>query len=270
MSDISPSSIKTDAALEEALKNANTPDEMKVILAEAAIKQGLVTRDFYDPSVLLVNDRPAVTTKVSKSITGGNGQKLFFEGESDAEVDQRILAYLREHTRPVETKTEVQETPRNERGRFVSEADAVAKVELELKFKRGEISTADYLAESGAMDEYLQAQGISLDAVRQISDDGYEKSWADATTEFLNGPAGSDWQGGKDNLKEIGETLIALHLDRSPTVESLERAYTDMKRRSAVAENPELTAQREIHERMANANSVEEIRQAASSLFGRR
>jgi len=70
MSDISPSAIKTDAALEESLKNASTPDEMKAILAEAAVRQGLVTRDYYDPSVLIPADRTAASTKFTKSITG--------------------------------------------------------------------------------------------------------------------------------------------------------------------------------------------------------
>jgi hypothetical protein len=267
MSDITPSSIKTTPELEEALKNANTPDEMKAILADAAVRQGLVTRDFYDPSVLLANDRAATPTKLSKAITGENGQQLFFEGESEAEIDQRILAYLREHTRPVETKTEVR--PRDEKGQFTRvDNDPAAKAELELKFKRGEISTEEYLAESGAIDSYLESQGISIKDVKQLADRAYESNWESATQEFLS--RHPDWEGGEAALKEAGNTLLALHLENSPSVESLESAYQDMKRRNAVPSNPDLDARRELHDKMANANSVEEIRSIGSSLFGRR
>src|ERR1700733_2950103 len=119
MSDISPSAIKTDAALEESLKNASTPEEMKAILAEAAVRQGLVTRDYYDPSVLIPADRTAAPTQFAKSITVEGGKKLFFEGDSDLDVEQRITAYLQSQMRPAETRPEVQsETPRDERGRF--------------------------------------------------------------------------------------------------------------------------------------------------------
>lgn len=270
MSDISPSSIRTDAALEEALKNAATPDEMKAVLADAAIRQGLVTRDYYDPSVLLVNERAAAPIRVTKSIVV-DGKELLFEGADDAEVDHIMLEFMRGHTRPVETEVQP-EVARDERGRFTSAEDAAAKAELELQFKRGDISTADYLDQSGAIDSYLENQGISIDDVKKVSTQAYEQSWESATREFLERHA-NDWQGGEAALKAMGDTILSLHLDNQPNVDSLEAAYRDLVRRNAVPENHELNATRERHERIANASSVEEIRSALGSrgsLFDRR
>jgi hypothetical protein len=270
MSDISPSRLgeKAGPAFEKLVSECNTADEIKALYAEKAVRDGLVTRDFYDPSVLLPTDT-AAPTKFAKSITGEGGKKLFFEGDSELDVEQRITAYLREQTRPSETKPELQpETSRDEHGRFTRVDDPVAKAELELKFKRGEITTADYLAESSAVDDYLKSQGVSLDDLKKVANDGYTADWEVATREFLE--RHPDWQGGEAAVQETGRTLQALHLENSPSLESLESAYADMVRRNAVPENPELNAQREIHERISSANSVEEIRSAASSLFGRR
>jgi hypothetical protein len=269
MSDISPSRLgeKADAEFEKLVSECRTADEIKALYAEKAVREGLVVRDIYDPSVLLVNDRVAAPTKFGKSITV-DGKQIIFEGDNEADIEARITAYLQSQKRPAETQTEVQETPRDERGRFVSEEDVCAKAELELKFKRGELSTEDYLAQSGAFDKYLASQGVTMDSLRKVANDGYKADWKSATAEFLE--RHPEWEGGAANLQEASKTLEALHLDDSPSLESLETAYADMQRRNAVAENPELTALREIHERMANANSVEEIRSIGSSLFGRR
>lgn len=274
MSDISPSAIKTDAALEEALKNASTPDEMKSILADAAVKQGLVVRDHYDPSVLLVNDRVAAPTKISRSITVAGGQKMTFEGDSEADVNRAMSPYLQSQMRPVETPPGVQvETPRDERGRFTRVDDPAARAELELQFKRGDISTTDYLEQSGAIAEYLAKQGVPIDelkdAVEQKRDENVEHSWKSVTHEFLNSPAGSDWPGGAANLQKIGEVLTAMHVENSPSVENLAAAYKYLKDHDQIAENPELVRATKINE----ANSFSEVQAAlgsrGSGLFGR-
>jgi hypothetical protein len=262
MSDISPSAIKTDAQLEEALKNASTPDEMKSILAEAAVKQGLVTRDYYDPSVLIPADRAAVPTKFGKSITV-DGKKLIFDGDSDAEVEQRISAYLREQPRPAEVQPEVQ--PRDEKGQFTRVDDPVAKAELELRFKRGEIDTATYLAESGVVDDYLKSQGVSIDelkaSVEQTRNENRETSWKQATQEFLNSPEGADWPGGEANVKIASRLLEENGLVDSPSVENLAAVYCHMKENGLVVENPELVRATKISE----AKSFSEVQAALGS-----
>jgi hypothetical protein len=271
MSDISHSAIKTTPELEEALKNASTADEMKSILAEAAVRQGLVTRDFYDPSVLLVNDRVVAPSKISRSITV-DGQKLNFEGDDEASVEQAMAVYMRTQMRPVETRPEVQvEIPRDERGRFTRADDPVARVELELKFKRGEVTVEEYLAESGAVDDYLKSQGVSIDelksSVEQTRNEKTEKSWQQATREFLNSPEGSDWPGGQENLKIAGRLLEENGLVDSPTAENLVAVYRCMKENGMVVENPEITRANKISE----AKTYSEIQEALGShgsLFG--
>jgi hypothetical protein len=270
MSDISPSSIRTDAALEESLKNASTPDEMKAILADAAVRQGLVTRDYYDPSVLIPADRTAAPKTFAKSITVEGGKKLFFEGDDEADVERRISTYLQSQMRPVETKPEVQ--PRDAKVQFTRVDDPVAKAELELQFKRGELTTADYLAQSGAIDEYFAAQGVSIDelkaSVEQKRNENVEHSWKSVTQEFLNSPAGSDWPGGPENLKAIGEVLTAMHVENEPSVENLAAAYKYLKDHDQIAENPELVRITKISE----AKSFSEVQEALGShgsLFGR-
>jgi hypothetical protein len=57
---------------------------------------------------------------------------------------------------------QTEQQPRGTDGRFTRADDPIAKVELDLKFKRGEISTAEYLEQSGAIDSYLESQGIPL------------------------------------------------------------------------------------------------------------
>jgi hypothetical protein len=161
--------------------------------------------------------------------------------------------------------------PRNERGQFVSADDIAAKVELELRFKRGDIDAATYLAESGAIDQYLASQGITLQDLKQNADKNYEANWEASTTTFLS--RHPEWVGGQENLQRMGETLSSLGLTDSPSVESLEAAYAELRSQNRIAENPEVRAARDQDERIANARTPEELRAAlgrgSASLFGR-
>jgi len=266
----SDSAIKTDSTMNDKISKATTTEQIKEILRIGALAQGLAVEDAIDKSIFIPLEKAAAPEprRFAKTIEVA-GQKLIFESDSELEVERSIGDYFRALQPRVETQPEVHsETPRDERGRFVSEEDVVAKAELELKFKRGEIDTATYLAESGAVNSYLASQGISLEDLKKVANDGYQADWQTATQEFLS--RHPEWVGGNANLKEAGETLLRLHLQDSPSVESLESAYQDMQRRNAVAENPELDAQRDAHEKISSATSFEEIRSASSSLFGRR
>ena len=92
--------------------------------------------------------------------------------------------------------------------------EAAEKAELELKFKRGEVSSDEYLAQSGAVKNYLEAQGVPLDELRdRLQEDRhreYEGSWATATTEFLQ--SGNDWPGGERNKQILGMKIQELGL----------------------------------------------------------
>jgi hypothetical protein len=272
MSDISPSSIRTDAQLEKALKEASTSEEMKVILAEAAVSQGLVRRDIYDPSVLIPTGLPQ-PRRFAKSIEVG-GVKKFFEGDSEIEVERDIAEFFRQQLKATTTETRTELT-RDERGRFTADQgkaseNVVDKVELELMFKRGEISAADYLEQSGAIERHLESRGISVDdlkaSVQEKQAERYAQSWESATQEFLNSPEGASWPGGQENLKTVGELIQQMDAENAEDkLEALTQAFRYMRENNLVAENPELTARTKLSE----AQSVEEIRQIASSMFGR-
>jgi hypothetical protein len=269
MSDINPSALgeKLDPAFEEAIKNASSTEQLKALLADRTVSAGLATRDRYSPDVLIPTGAATAPTptRFGKTVEIA-GKKLIFEGDSELEVERAIGDYFRA-LQPAET-TEPARQPRNEAGQFTRSDDPVAKAELDLKFKRGEIDTATYLAESGAFDQYLASQGISLNDVKKVAEQSYVADWKSATNQFLE--THPEWKGGAPNRDEIGRTLQSLGLDGKPSVESLEAAYADMLRRNAVHENPEVTAQQELHSRFANARDFSEIKSIGSSLFGRR
>lgn len=266
------SSIKSTPELEEALRTASF-EEIKSIMSRAAVEQGLVTPDKYDPNILLPTEQAPQPHRFAKSVTV-NSVKKTFEGNSELEVMQAETEFYRQQMQqPTTTKTE---PARDERGRFTSPADqgrtdenVFAKAELELRFKRGEISTSDYLEQSGAMEQYLAKQGIPLEelraSVQEKQGERTVQSWQDATNEFLNSPEGRTWPGGQENLKKVGELIQQMSAaDAEDKVAALTAAYRYMKENDLVAANPELEAERRIRE----ARTPEEVRAAVSSLSG--
>jgi hypothetical protein len=105
-----------------------------------------------------------------------------------------------------------------------AELRAADNAMLELKFKRGEISTADYLKQTGAMDEYLASRGIDVAAHQQQAQREAAEitDWATVTTQFLK--QNPDWPGGEELKDRMAHKLEELHLTQNPSVESLERA----------------------------------------------
>jgi hypothetical protein len=268
MSDISPSRLgeKADAEFEKLVSEATSADQIKSLYAEKAVREGLVVRDIYDPSVLLVNDA-AAPTKFTKTIKVDGGTKLLFEGDNEIELEENISDYFRALAphEPAEKADAPHETPRDASGRFISENEVVAKAELELKFKRGEIDTAEYLAQSGAVDDYLKSQGVSIDelkaSVEQTRNENRENSWKQVTQEFLSSPEGADWPGGEANVKIASRLLEENGLVDSPSVENLAAVYRHMKENGLVVENPELVRATKISE----AKSFSEVQAALGS-----
>jgi len=283
------SAIQMSPALEAALNKASGPEEMKALLHEAAIEQSLVVPDIYDASNLLPTEKANASQpkRFAKAVVV-DGVKKFFEGESELDVERQMNEFYRQQLTPTESRTEV---ARDEQGRFVSPADQgradenpVAKAELELKFKRGEISTEDYLAQSGAFASYLEQQGIPLEELKSTVEEKQNQrqvqSWESATQEFLNSPEGRSWPGGQENLQTVGKLIEQMGATNSEDkVAALVAAYRRMRENDLVAKNPELERERRIRE----ARSPEELRIAlearsederrtssgSSSLFGR-
>ena len=271
MSDISPSVIQTNAALEEQLKSAGNVEQIKEILRAEAVKQGHVVPDAFDNRILLPVEQPAMPAplKFATTVTLSTGEKKIFEADSELELQKAQTAFFREQMLPNKPSDTVQSSaqPRDGAGKFVSAEDSAARAGLDLEFKRGSITTEEYLKRSGAIDSYLESRGISLPELQQVAQQNYASEWKSATDQFL--ARHPDWEGGDANLQEAGRTLERLNLLGAPTVESLEAAYQDMRRRNAIAKNPELEKQRELRSRLENATSYSEI-QNATSLFGRR
>jgi hypothetical protein len=255
------SAIKMTPELETALNKASSPEEMKDILHHAAIEQALVVPDIYDASNLLPTEK-ATAPQARRFAKKLDGQ--FFEGDSELEVEKAIGDYMRAKINQPEARTDVQ--PRDEQGRFTADQgradeNAVQRAELDMRFKRGEISTEEYLTASGAIERYLEEQGVPLEdlkaSVAEKQAERYEQSWQDATKEFLNSSEGRSWPGGQENLQRVGTLIQKMGNENAQDkVGALTAAYRYMKVNDLVASNPELERERRIRE----ARSPEDLR----------
>jgi hypothetical protein len=268
------SAIRTDTTLEQQIAGADF-ETIKEILHNAAVQQNLVTRDIYDQSVLLPTERAAAGSSPQKysQVVTIDGKKTVLESPTYEGLQQQVEALYRQvFSQPA---TQQQQTPaRDTQGRFTAEQgradeNLAARVELELEFKRGSISASEYLERSGAVADYLQKQGVPLEAVREIVEQKqgqqFEKSWEQAAAEFVQSPAGQDWPGGEKNKNLLGMTIGALGLiDAEDKAAALAQAYAKMKSEGSITENPETA--------IGEATSHEQIRELAhraSGIFGR-
>jgi hypothetical protein len=275
--DPSNSAIRVDASLEEQLKGAYH-EQIKELLKMAAVDQHLAVRE-WDQSILTptaLADAPR-PQKFARSVTI-NGTKTILESSSQEELDQAETAIYRvAMAQPVATETHI-ERPRNDRGQFDSDLDAANKAELELQFKRGEISASDYLQKSGAVADYLAQQGVPLAdlkaSVAEKSEIRAAQGWADATEEFK--ARHPEWLGGEANAKTIGQILIENDLvDASDKLEAMESAYNHARENNMLVTNPQV----EARDRIASATSINDILDAtgyndrvsgrSSGMFGR-
>lgn len=193
-----------------------------------------------DAAAKVVADAVAVEAAKDAAFTRTEnigGKEFTFTAASELELERQVSNALRVAyaVQPVATE-KVVETPRvdPEAARLAAEADVTAKADLELKFKRGDITAADYLEQSGAIKTYLEKQGVPLADLQteatKRENERYATSWNEATEEFKNGPAGKDWPGGPINLEIIGGKLAMLGLtDAQDKVAALAQAWNIMK-----------------------------------------
>jgi hypothetical protein len=175
------------------------------------------------------------------------GKELTFEAESQGELDRMVANAYRVafavKSPEVATAEPVVDVLKQEADAAAkAAADAAAKAELELKFRRGEIPVDEYLTQSGAINRFLEKEGVSIDALKatvsQNQNTQFEKSWAEATEEFLHSAAGADWPGGDKNRELIGMKLASMNLiDAKDKVGALAAAYADMKKSGMVFTN---------------------------------
>jgi hypothetical protein len=104
-----------------------------------------------------------------------------------------------------------------------------------LKFKRGEISPADYLEQSGAVADYLEKQGVPIETLQLTASKQFEQSWEDATKQFLHCAEGASWPGGQQNLEVIGLTIANLGLTEAEDKRgALVQAWKEMQRKGTI------------------------------------
>jgi hypothetical protein len=251
-------------ALEKEISEA-LPDQIKSIMARAALEQALVTPDPYNPSLLhptaLADHAPR---KFGKYITI-NSTKYLVEGASPEELANAETSLYEQ----VLGQGDNNEQARDAQGRFVheptpeekaaGELEASNRADLELRFKRGDITAEQYLEQSGAVATYLQNHGMDPEALIAVSDLVYTNTWAQSTEAFLNSEAGADWPGGEANLALAAQILEqSPELLNQPSAEALATVWQYMKENNLALPNPET----EAHNTIAEATDVNQIREA--------
>jgi hypothetical protein len=248
-------------ALEKEISEA-LPDQIKAIMARAAIEQSLVTSDSYNPNILiptaLADHAPQ---KFSKYVTI-NSTKYLLEGGSPEELAHAETSLYEQvlgqgdtgQARDAQGRFVHEQTPEE---RAAGELEVANRAELELRFKRGDITAEQYLEDSGAINTYLTEHGVSPDALVAVTDLVRQNTWAACTEEFLNSESGASWPGGDEN-----KNILAAILDENgmtdPSVENLSAAYRFAQEQGLLVENPD-TVQ---HNSIAEANDMDSIRAA--------
>jgi hypothetical protein len=259
------SAIRVDAALEEKLLGA-THEEIKELLKDSAVNQRLAVRE-WDSSILTPTTLAGTAPKQVGKVVVLNGVKHSLIADDEAGLLAAENALYRQTMQPTAT-VEPAVQPRNERGQFVTAEDAANKAELELQFKRGDISASDYLQRSGAISDFLEQQGVPLEnlkeAVAEKQSERFTQSWAQATEEFLHSPEGSDWIGGEANKNILGTLITENALIDQPSAATLAKIWNHMKENNLAVENADTTYQRELSE----ARSAEEINAVNHKYFG--
>ena len=246
---LNPVNVNEDLA--RTVSGALNPADIRAaIIAEAERQTGATLAA---ATAQQVADQAAADARAADEAGAGfsrvetiGGKEFTFEADTELELERMVnnalkVAYSLQRSpelpEPDETATTI--ATNQAAAQKKAEEDVAARAELELQFRRGDITTADYIERSGAMADYLAKQGVPLESLKEVIDLSQNaqetQSWADATEEFLNGPVGSDWPGGDKNLRLIGEKLIVLGLvDATDKIAALAQAYEAMKQTGTI------------------------------------
>ena len=277
------SSINVNADLEKAIRGAVSTEDLKAAILKEAEVQGQAAAQVAQ-AAQDVKDKEAAAAKAAadapqtfeRTITIG-GKNFTFQDESELGLERQVnnaltVAYnLRESTEMRnEPAVDAAAIAANEQK--AADLRAAELADLETKFKRGDISTAEYLEKSGAVEDYLGKHGLSTKALKEVVEDREvtkeEQSWAQATEVFRNSAAGADWPGGAQNLQIIGMELTAHPelLDAEDKVAALAQAYQYMKEKNLVFPNTAAAStltQAEIDKKAADEKTAADAKAAA-------
>ena len=226
--------VMTDE-LAKAIKDTLDPASLKQLILAEAERQATAAQDAATTQAAADAAKAAETpADFSRTETIG-GREFAFTATSELELERMItqaykVAYGVQPTQTVPDVVEVSDADKA----AIAAAQAAEKAELELKFKRGDISASEYIEQSGAIKEYLEKVGIPLDELRNTVEQGrnkaFEQSWEQATEEFLHSAAGADWPGGEKNTELIGLKMAALGLvNADDKVAAMAQAYQALK-----------------------------------------
>jgi hypothetical protein len=263
MSLISPNPGEMSPELVEALKNANSVAEMQEINRAWLVSQG-AERDKFSPDKLIFDNFKAP----GAAANGTFSREIVIRGVSKVVVSDSELGLERAVGKALQeaVAADAGTQPRGTDGKFTSrrELGVAEKTELDLRFRRGELSAPEYLKASGeleaAFDTYAKEK-LGLDPETSM-----HKNWASATDAFLQSEAGKDWPGGTANQEIAARLLAENNLTDQPSAETLARVYEHMKEHNLVQPNPELVKREE--DRFKSATSVEEINSLARAALG--
>ena len=260
MSGLTPesSAIRTTPDIERRLSECTNSEQIKAIMAEAALAQGLVTLDALNPSVMIPTELANHASQAFAKTLMINGQKFIVESPTE---DGLVAAELEKMREIFGQSDASQDQARDANtGRFVSktdkeqeESEQVRLAELERSYKTGAITLDDYLVQSGAVDRVIQK--------RQQEQTATVNDWTEATSTFLE--RHRDWQGGDKNRDIISQIVIENRwLDRDP-LEALEAAYRIAQEQGRLVENPEVVAQQRsaaLQQKIAECTDPNELR----------
>lgn len=119
-----------------------------------------------------------------------------------------------------------------------------------MKFKRGEISASDYIQQSGALTQALEAElGLPVselaEVAQRISGEKFTQSWADAAEQFrANHP---DWIDGEQNKDLLGNIIAENQwVDAEDKLAAMEAAYKYAVENDLLVSNPEVELYKNI------------------------
>jgi len=245
--------------LAKAVQAALNPEDLRAaVIAEAEKQSTAAVTAAAEAAAKAATDKAAAdaaaaaakTAEAAKGFTRTEnigGREFTFEAPTEVELERMInnalkVAYA---LRPTEEVHEVVPDAAAEAAAAAAaikaaEAEAVAKIELEQKFKRGEISPLEYIKQSGALKDYLAENGVSIESLKDAVNTNLEtkesQSWTQAAEAFKNSSAGSDWPGGDKNLAIIGDIIASRPelLNAEDKVAAMAAAYEQMKSRGTI------------------------------------
>jgi trimeric autotransporter adhesin len=243
-----PVNVEMNDALQKAIADATHPDVIKARVHEAFENQLAAKAAADAEAAKAVVDAEAAKAAADAAAASApklltrteniGGVDIDFTGATEAEIDRAVsnaykVAFAFRPSENTQQSPVVDPAIAQKAAEDAAAAKTAANAELELRFKRGELSASEYLEQSGAVSDYLAKQGIPVDALReQIEQSRGQKevqSWSNATEVFKQ-TVGADWPGGERNREILGYKLAELGLTDAPDkVAALGQAWAAMK-----------------------------------------